>query len=239
MKMIISPAKQMKDIDDFYLDTTRPVLLDKSKELVKHLKSLSYDELKEVLNCSDSLAKKAYQNYQTINLDSTGSPAVLSYSGIQYQYMAPHVFLDDEFEYTQNHLRILSGLYGILKPLDTIVQYRLEMQAKCPFSLYDYWSDTLSKEIDDDVILNLASEEYAKCIRKYRKLIDVRFYQNVNGKLKEKGVYAKMARGEMVRFLAETKAKTLEDVKKFDRQNYEFSSEHSTDTLLTFIQKEQ
>lgn len=238
MKIIISPAKQMKNIDDFYLPTTTPVYLDKSQKLIDHLRSLTYVQLKEVLNCSDSLAQKAYDNYQTIDLRSYGSPAILSYNGIQYQYMAPSVFTDDEFKYVQEHLFILSGLYGILRPLDTIVQYRLEMQAKCPFSLYDFWSDDLAKQIGDEIILNLASEEYAKCIRKYHKLVDIRFCQVVNGKLKEKGVYAKMARGEMVRFLAETNAKNINDVKKFDRQNYAFSLENSNDKLLTLsIQK--
>lgn len=236
MKIIISPAKQMKITEDFYGKTTKPIHLNKTKQLVKHLQSLSYEQLKKILNCSDKIAKNAYDTYQTMDLNHGGSPAIMTYSGIQYQYMAPGVFFDDEIAYLQDNLFILSGLYGILRPLDEIVSYRLEMQAKCPFSLYEFWGDTLAKTIHDDYVLNLASEEYAKTIRKYKKLVDVRFTQNVKGKLVEKGVYAKMARGEMVRYLAQTKATSFEDVKQFRYQNYQYSQEHSSKNQLTFIQ---
>lgn len=138
MKIIISPAKQMKSNEDTYFPLTSPLYLEKAKKLVGHLSKLSYQQLKTVLNCSDSLAKKAFENYQTIDFDHNPSMAILSYNGIQYQYMAPSVFTDEEFAYIQDHLFILSGLYGILRPFDGIVSYRLEMQAKCPFSLYEY-----------------------------------------------------------------------------------------------------
>ncbi|MDB7953033.1 peroxide stress protein YaaA [Faecalitalea cylindroides] len=237
MKIIISPAKQMKSNEDTYFPLTSPLYLEKAKKLVGHLSKLSYQQLKTVLNCSDSLAKKAFENYQTIDFDRNPSMAILSYNGIQYQYMAPSVFTDEEFAYIQDHLFILSGLYGILRPFDGIVSYRLEMQAKCPFSLYEYWNQDLADAIQDDTILNLASEEYAKCIRKYKKLIDVRFCQRVQGKLKEKGVYAKMARGDMVRYLAQNQIETIDQVKTFNYQNYVFSPEDSTGSLLTFIQE--
>ena len=106
-----------------------------------------------------------------------------------------------------------------------------------PNALYEYWNQDLADAIQDDTILNLASEEYAKCIRKYKKLIDVRFCQRVQGKLKEKGVYAKMARGDMVRYLAQNQIETIDQVKTFNYQNYVFSPEDSTDSLLTFIQE--
>lgn len=237
MKIIISPAKQMKSNENTYFSLTTPIYLEKAKKLAQHLSKLSYQELKTVLNCSDSLAKKAFENYQKIDLEHNLSMAILSYNGIQYQYMAPSVFTDEEFAYIQDHLYILSGLYGILRPFDRIVSYRLEMQAKCPFSLYEYWNHDLADAIQDEIILNLASEEYAKCIRKYKKLIDVRFCQRVQGKLKEKGVYAKMARGDMVRYLAQNQIENIDQVKTFNYQNYTFSPEDSTDSLLTFIQK--
>lgn len=237
MKIIISPAKQMKIVDDFYIGTTAPIHLDKTNQLISHIRSLDFDQLKTVLNCSDKIAKAAFENFQTININNAQSPAILTYSGIQYQYMAPNVFTDDEFAYLQDHLFILSGLYGILRPLDEIMPYRLEMQTKCPFSLYDFWNDDLASTIQDEFILNLASEEYAKCIRKYKTLIDVRFTQDIKGKLVEKGVYAKMARGAMVRYLAQTKAETITDIKQFNELQYFYSPENSTDNLLTFIQK--
>ena len=237
MKIIISPSKQMKAVDDYYFPLTQPKYVKKAQFLIDHLSKLDYEDLKITLNCSDALAKKAFLNYQNINLNTNQTPAILSYQGIQYQYMAPWVFTDDEFKYVQDHMYILSALYGILRPMDGIVPYRLEMQTKCPFSLYDYWNDLLANSIHDDLILNLASEEYAKVIRKYKKIVDVRFCQIVNGKLKEKGVYVKMARGDMVRFLAQNQIDSIQEVKNFNYQNYHFSQEHSNDQMLCFIQR--
>ena len=237
MKIIISPAKQMKLIDDYDLELTQPIFLSKSNELVKYIKTLRYEEIKKYFKCSDKLVLETMEQYISFE-KSFLSPAILCFTGIQYQYMSPGVFNDDENKYIQKHVRILSGLYGILKPFDGIRPYRLEMGLKYPFSLYEYWSDLIANSIEDDIILNLASEEYAKCIRKYKKVVDVRFCQNNNGKLVEKAVYAKMARGAMVRFLAENKIESIDKIKLFHEFNYEYSKENSTDTLYTFIQKE-
>ena len=231
MKIIIAPTKKMKTEDSFDWPMTTPVFLKESQELRKHMASLDMDTLKKVIKASDSITQETYNFYHQ---NYPKSPAILTYSGIAFQYMAPDVFTDDEMSYIQEHVRILSGLYGILKPWDAIQPYRLEMQAKCPFSLYEFWKDTLANELNDDLIINLASEEYAKCIRKYHPLIDVRF---VEANLKEKGVYAKMARGEMVRYMAENKIQTIEELKNFDCQNYQFSPEHSKENLLVFIRK--
>lgn len=237
MQIIISPAKQMKPVDDDNIQMTTPILETKSKDLLEHILSLDYETFKDYMKCSDKIATEAFDMYQSFK-NSYASLAILTYSGIQYQYMKPGIFTDEENEYIQNHLWILSGLYGALRPHDGIKPYRLEMQTKCPFSLYDYWKDEIAKVLPDEVILNLASEEYAKCIRKYRKLIDVRFCVKENGKLKEKGVYAKMARGCMVRFLAENQINSVEEIKQFNELNYEFSKENSKDSLLVFVQKE-
>ena len=138
-------------------------------------------------------------------------PAVLTYEGIAFQYMAPSVFEDMQFEYVQNHLRILSAFYGVLKPMDSVTPYRLEMQAKVGIgdakNLYEYWGDSLYRSVIDDsrIIINLASKEYSKCIEKYLtpqdRYITVTFCEASGDKLVTKGTYAKMARGEMVRFM--------------------------------------
>lgn len=139
-----------------------------------------------------------------MSLEENTTPAILSYSGIQYQYMAPHVFTDDSNQiYSRASVHSFWILWS-LKPLDAITPYRLEMQTKCPFSLYDFWKDDLAKQIDEP-ILNLASEEYAKIIRKYKPLIDVRFVEE-NGK--EKGVYAKMQEVLWFAILPKTRLKT-------------------------------
>ena len=166
------------------------------------------------------------------------TPAILSYEGIAYQYMAPAVFEEGQLAYVQEHLRILSAFYGVLKPMDGVTPYRLEMQAKAAISghkdLYDLWGDRLYKEVRDDsgVIINLASKEYSKCIEKYLgegdTYITCDFVEEVKGKLVTKGTYAKMARGEMVRFMAEHAIKDPEDLKKFDCLGYKFREEQTS-----------
>ena len=233
MKIIISPAKKMKMIDDINIECTTPMFLYKTTELLNHIQSLEYSELKSYLKCSDTIAQTTYDQFHNMSLNKDTTPAILSYSGIQYQYMAPHVFTDDQIKYIQEHLYILSGIYGLLKPLDAITPYRLEMQTKCPFSLYDFWKDDLANQIDEP-ILNLASEEYAKTIRKYKPLIDVRFVEE-NGK--EKGVYAKMARGAMVRFLAENQIENINDITHFSDLGYTFDVSQSTEKNYIFKKK--
>ena len=232
MKIIISPAKQMKPVD-LNLKMSAPVFLDKTNELVHHIQNLNYESLKNHLKCSDSLALQTYELYQTFGQQET-SPALLTYAGIQYQYMHAQIFDDQELSFLQDHLYILSALYGLLKPLDEIRCYRLEMQAKIPFRLYDFWKDNLANEIKDPIILNLASEEYAKCIRKYKKLIDVRFVEKHKEKYVEKGVYAKMARGAMVRFIAVNQIENIEKIKEFNEFDYTYAPEMSNECLYVF-----
>lgn len=238
MNIIISPAKQMRIVDDFYSEIqTQPLFETQANQLVQQLQDLTYDQYKAIMKCSDKIALPAYENIQNFDFNHQKSPAILSYSGIQYQYMAPEVFTDQQIEYVQNHLFILSGLYGILRPLDNIQPYRLEMQAKLNGSLYQFWGDKLARCLEKP-ILNLASEEYAKCIRKYKAMIDVRFCQEENGKLIEKGVYAKMARGSMVRYMAEHNATEISQLYNFNELGYIYHPEHSTDTLLSYIKKD-
>ncbi|MDB6465205.1 MULTISPECIES: peroxide stress protein YaaA, partial [Blautia] len=171
----------------------------------------------------------------------------LSYEGIAFQYMAPSVFEDMQLEYVQNHLRILSAFYGALKPMDGVTPYRLEMQAKIRIgdskNLYEYWGDLLYRSVIDDsrIIINLASKEYSKCIEKYLtpqdRYISVTFCEAFGDKMVTKGTYAKMARGEMVRFMAENNIENPVDIKKFDRLGYSFRSDLSSDTEYVFERK--
>ncbi len=178
------------------------------------------------------------------------TPALLSYEGIQYQYMAPRVFEGCHWEYVQSRLRILSGFYGMLKPLDGVRPYRLEMQAKGAPSgyrdLYEFWGDSLYDAIAEEekgtaepLIVNLASKEYSRCIESYVKppvrLITCVFGEFQNGKVLQKGTMAKMARGEMVRFMAEQGTECAEGLKDFERLGYTYREELSTDTEYVFI----
>lgn len=242
MRIIISPAKKM-----MYEDTIPykqlPVFLDKTEQLMKYLKSLPYDELKKLLVCNDEIASLNYERYANMDLHQNLTPAILSYDGIQYKYMAPQVFEDSYFEYIEKHLRIISGFYGVLKPFDGITPYRLEMQTrlKTDFckNLYDFWGADIYTQIKDELILNLASEEYAKTVRKYIepeiRFVDCVFGEITDGKVREKGVYVKMARGEMVRFMAENNICDINDIKHFNRLGFSYSEQLSEENKYVFV----
>ena len=173
------------------------------------------------------------------------TPAVLAYDGIQYRHMAPGVFTDGEFRYIEEHLRILSGFYGMLRPLDGVTPYRLEMQAKLSGegfgSLYEFWGGRLAAQLagETKVILNLASKEYSRAVAgqlpEEVRLITCVFGEWKDGRILEKGTQCKMARGEMVRYLAEQHIRTPEGAKGFRRLNYRFSPELSGEDRFVFL----
>ena len=185
-----------------------------------------------------------------MDLHNCLTPAVLAYEGIQYQYMAPGVFTDREFDYVQEHLRILSGFYGVLRPFDGVTPYRLEMQAKLRIGeagdLYAYWGDRLAKHLtaQSNCIINLASREYSLCISKYLpdpiRFITCVFGEEKDGKVIEKGTMCKMARGEMVRYMAQHRITQPEEIRKFDRLGYRFDEARSdAHTYVFVLQKEE
>ena len=180
-----------------------------------------------------------------MDLHKTLPPAILAYDGIQYQYMAPAVFENRMLDYVQEHLRILSGFYGVLKPMDGVVPYRLEMQAKAAVGpgadLYEFWGSRLYEEVIDEsrIIINLASKEYSRCVERFLEPEDIFitciFGELSGGRMIQKGTYAKMARGEMVRFLAERQIKEPEEMKAFDRLGYVFWPELSSEKEYVFL----
>ena len=247
MKIILSPAKKMITDTDSIAPDGLPEFIEKTTEIQSWLKSKSKEELKDIWKCNDKIAEQNFNRLGNMNLYQMLSPAVLSYEGIAFQYMAPSVFEDMQLEYVQNHLRILSAFYGALKPMDGVTPYRLEMQAKIRIgdakNLYEYWGDLLYRSVIDDsrIIINLASKEYSKCIEKYLtpqdRYISVTFCEASGDKMVTKGTYAKMARGEMVRFMAENNIENPLDIKKFDRLGYLFRSDLSSETEYVFERK--
>lgn len=244
MKIIISPAKKMNTNSDDLLATTTPMYLDKSKEIFSRLKSLSYDNLQLLWKCNDKIADENYARIQSMNLNLGLTPAILAYEGIQYKYMAPTIFEDKMLTYVSEHLRILSGFYGVLRPMDGVIPYRLEMQAKFDIngsnSLYEFWGKCLYRECSSDgMILNLASKEYSKSIEKYLlptdKMVTCIFGELIEGKVVQKATYAKMARGEMVRYMAEHNIQDFEDVKNFNGLDFSYNKKLSNDTTFIFI----
>lgn len=245
MKIIVSPAKKMNVDTDTFGFTALPVFLSDTAALMEWVKSLSYAEAKKLWGCNDQIAELNFERFRHMNLERNLTPALISYEGIQYQYMAPAVFEEGMLTYVQEHLRILSGFYGVLKPMDGVTPYRLEMQAKTKAGdcrgLYEFWGRRLYEEVMDDshVIVNLASKEYSKCIEAYLtpkdRFITCVFGELSGGKVVQKGTYAKMARGEMVRFMAEQKVKEPEEIREFRRLEYAYREEFSSESEYVFI----
>lgn len=250
MKVIISPAKKMNMDTDTAAYRNMPAFLEKTHILMEQIQKMNYEQCRELWKCNDKLAELNYRRFQEMNLERNLTPALLSYEGIQYQYLSPQVMEEEELEYLEEHLRILSGFYGLLRPFDGVVPYRLEMQAKLQGkgfrSLYEYWGDILAEELfsSDSVVLNLASKEYSRCIlgytqkRKDLQVITCVFGERRGKKVIEKGTYAKMARGEMVRYLAEQKVRVPKAVKDFGRLGYHFCEECSDEKTFVFVQGE-
>ena len=244
MRIILSPAKKMNVDLDSITPLGIPEYISDTEDILLWLRRRSYEELKKLWKCNDRIAEQNYERLKCMELYSNLTPAILSYEGIAYQYMAPAVFENDQFDYVQEHLRILSAFYGVLKPMDGVTPYRLEMQAKAVIGaykdLYDYWGSKLYDAVRDEsgIIINLASREYARCIEKYLtgedRYITVTFCEKSGEKLVTKGTYAKMARGEMVRYMSENKLEDPAQIKEFDRLGYVYRDDISGDKEYIF-----
>ena len=245
MRIIVSPTKQMVSGDGCVAPAGAPVYKDKAQQVLSYLQSLSFQEAMKLWGCSQKLAQEAFEVVQDANLENGLTPAVLAYDGIAFKYMAPSVFEQGQFDYLQDHLRILSGMYGVLRPLDGITSYRLEMQAKAAVNgsknLYDFWGKSLYDQVMDEsgVVVNLASKEYSRCIERYLTqddaMITCVFGQIEHGRVVQKGVYAKMARGDMVRFMAEGSIEDPEEIQSYNRMGYVFDEDRSSQTEYVFI----
>ena len=170
MRIILAPAKKMQTADDDFVSRSLPVFLNKTEVLLEKMRSMESAELKKMWKCSDQIVRQNEERLRTMDLRNRLSPAVFSYIGLAYQHMAPGAMTEEQLDYLQEHLRILSGFYGALKPFDGVTPYRLEMQAIVPQlgDLYSFWGDALYKEVrdEDGVIVNLASKEYSSgCLR--------------------------------------------------------------------------
>ena len=240
----MSPAKKMNIDTDTLEHQGLPAFLNRTQEILDWLRMQSYADLQRLWNCNDKIAEQNFMRVKEMDIYKRLTPAIISYEGIAFQYMAPSVFENSSFDYVQEHLRILSGFYGVLKPMDGVTPYRLEMQAKAEINgakdLYEFWGSALYSEIRDDsgIIVNLASKEYSKCIEKYLKpkdhYVTVVFGEMEKGKFVTKGTYAKMARGEMVRYMAEHQIEDPDDIRAFDRLGYLYREDLSSGTQIVF-----
>ena len=247
MRIIISPAKKMNVDTDSLPWRELPCFLTQAEELCAQLQSMDTAALKKLWKCNNQIAALNVKRLENMDVRQNLTPAILSYEGIQYQYMAPNVFTTQEYDYIQEHLRILSGFYGLLRPFDGVTPYRLEMQAKLKIcdtkDLYGYWNKRIAERLfqESNCILNLASKEYSQCVSRYLKpeirFIACIFGEEKDGKIIEKGTMCKMARGEMVRYMAENQIKDLEEIKSFDRLDYQYDPTLSNEETYVFVRK--
>ncbi|MDY6026286.1 peroxide stress protein YaaA [Bergeyella zoohelcum] len=250
MKIITSPAKLMKtDFESDILKSTTPTFIEEAHLIQSHLKEKSPQFLSELMEISAKLANENWERNQkwTPNPQKEESTqAIFAFTGEVYRGLDAKTLDKKAIEYLQKNYRMLSGLYGLLKPSDRIMPYRLEMGRNFEFesykNLYEFWREKITTQLnaelkDNDIILNLASNEYFKSVDKKKlnaTVIDFDFYEMKSGKPKTIVVYTKHARGLVVRFCAETHAQTLNDVKAFNYEGYLIDEEKSTDTKLVF-----
>ena len=244
MKIIIAPAKIMKIDRDSFPIQSKPQFLDKTRILERFLKSRSNEQLKDLWHASENVTKQSILQLENMNLDERLTPAILAFSGIQYQYMAPDLFTQPALDYIQKNLRILSGFYGMLRPFDGVCPYRLESNTKMvgfrDYSLYHFWGSDIAENLfqEDNIVIDLASKQYTGLVKPYlsqgRQLITVDFQELKNGKWKTVGVHAKMARGEMVRYIAEKQIKNPTDLQDFNDFEFQFEPDVSTKDHYVF-----
>lgn len=247
MRIILSPAKKMKMDTDSFPVGGMPEFLPQAETLLEQMQGMSYPELKALWKCNDQIAALNFERLQTMDLRRNLTPAILAYVGIQYRYMAPGVFTREEFGYVEEHVRILSGFYGVLRPFDGVTPYRLEMGAKLAVrgkkDLYAFWGDRLTGAVakGSGGVLNLASKEYSRCVMEYlpREVprLTCVFAEGKGEKWVEKGTQCKMARGEMVRWMAQRQVKDWEELKDFRELGYSFVPEKSDEENYVFLKE--
>ncbi|QDT39174.1 peroxide stress protein YaaA [Stratiformator vulcanicus] len=254
MLCVLSPSKTMEPPSKSRsLDLTEPRLLDESQKLVERLRKFSSKQLQNLMGISEDLAdlnRERFSDWSRPHDAGNSVPAALYFRGDVYDGFDADSLTKRDLDYAQNHVRILSGLYGLLRPLDLIQPYRLEMGTKFtkgkPATLYDFWGDRLTETLREDLtagrraskaLVNLASNEYFKAID--AKSLDLpvvipAFKEKKEGKLVMMSFYAKKARGLMARYIVESRAKSPDDLKDFSADGYCYNAEASSDAKPVF-----
>lgn len=257
MLAVVSPAKNLDYESDLpELNVTQPRLLDNAEELVEVCRQLSPQQLGSLMKISDKLAglnAARFQEWQRPFNEDNARPAIFAFNGDVYTGLDAASLNSEAIDTAQKQLRILSGLYGVLRPLDLMQPYRLEMGSKLDNpkgkNLYEYWGDTITQMLNDDLaelgsstLVNLASNEYFSAVKPKALNADIItpvFKDEKNGQYKVISFYAKKARGLMARFILNQKPKSVSDLKEFDANGYSFNEAMSSDKQLVFCRAEQ
>ena len=239
MKIIVSPAKRFKQFDK---EKTEDLIFKKeTKFLVEKLREYSISELANMFMCNDELAIKAYYDFKEFDFENLNNPALFSYDGLVFKQFEKKDFND--LDYLNNHVYILSALYGLLKPFTGISDYRLYMDTK-GLDMHGFWADKIYKKAyeNEDFIIDLASKEYSKLLRKYLKkdqrLLTLTFKENRDGKLKSIVAYTKQMRGRMLKYLINEKITDPEDIKNISLCGYKFDPYNSTGDEFVYVRED-
>ncbi|QOV64729.1 peroxide stress protein YaaA [Kosakonia pseudosacchari] len=257
MLILISPAKTL-DYQSPLATTrfTQPELLDHAQQLIKTARKLSAPQIKALMGISDKLADlnaTRFHDWQPDFTPENARQAILAFKGDVYTGLQAETFSEADFDFAQQHLRMLSGLYGVLRPLDLMQPYRLEMGIRLENAkgkdLYQFWGDTITNKLNDaiaaqgdDIVINLASDEYFRSVKTQKlkaRVIKPVFLDEKNGKFKVISFYAKKARGLMSRYIIEQRLTKPEQLAGFDSEGYFFDEEASAPDEMVFKRHEQ
>jgi cytoplasmic iron level regulating protein YaaA (DUF328/UPF0246 family) len=257
MLIVISPAKTLDYQSPLATERySQPELLKYSQQLIKECRTLTPDQIGSLMNISDKLAGLNAARFAEWNAKFTpenARPAILAFKGDVYTGLQAENFSEDDFSFAQSHLRMLSGLYGVLRPLDLMQPYRLEMGTKLKNKkgkdLYAFWGDIITENLNraleeqgDNVLINLASDEYFKSINPNKlkaTIIKANFLDQKSGQYKIISFYAKKARGLMSRFIIENRINKIDQLCQFDYDGYQFDKSASSDVELIFKRSER
>lgn len=254
MIIVLSPAKKLLAKPGIFAqETSIPELMPKASVLIKLMKTKSIEEIAVLMDLSKDLAELNYQRYQQFKLDhgpiSSSHPALFLFQGDVYQGLQAASWDQDTVAYSQSHLCILSGLYGLLKPLDRIQAYRLEMGSRLAnpagTNLYDFWKESITSSLNqrlkaqrNPILINLASSEYFKAIDEKRlayPVVHINFYEKKGDQLKIVGIHAKKARGVMAKFIMQNQIDEVEGLKAFTELGYKFHALGSNEHQINFV----
>lgn len=251
MITIISPSKTLDFLNKTEGEYSSHDFIKESQALIKILRKLQAEEISELMDLSEKLSElnwKRYRDFKTPFTPANARQSIFAFKGDVYDGLAVENFSKPDIEYSQSHLRIISGLYGLLRPLDLIQPYRLEMGTrlanKNSKDLYKFWGDNITNKLNDlmqdigsNILVNLASEEYFKAINKkllHGKIITPVFMEKKGDAYKMVALYAKQARGMMAAYIIKNRIETADGIKGFNEANYKFNAAHSNEDRLVF-----
>lgn len=247
MLVLLSPTKTMNDIINSSDKLTVPCFLSYTEQIYNKLKLFTEDDFKSCMKVNEKIAKQNVMRMNDFKFDKNGLMAIKAYNGITYKRLDVNSFSNEDLIFANENIRIISAMYGVLKPFDSIYPYRLEMQSKITVlnysDIYEFWGEKIALKLqeDNDIILNLCSNEYTKSFLPYIKntknFYSCEFLVLKDNKYKNQATVSKQARGLMARYIIKNKITDIEKIKKFDEDNFLYSFEKSRNNKIVFVKK--